>query len=312
MRSLPAAGRAPEAYLKLEGRVYATSSSLGVGRGGRARRRWFRVCMGATSTTRTCSSSSARCCSKRRAIARRSTRSARRSTPTPRSIAVQARIGVVKSALRLGEFIEAQKEANTLKQQDPRSADVLAVHADALWSAGLFDEAHQEFKDALALVPDLSRGHHGLARALASQNKLDEALNEAQARAQAVAARRGNPPHRRLDLRAHAPLRAGRRGLRQLRQPAAEQGSQRQGGVVAIADPLPALVRRARADRDRRERGGRPAHRGLPHRRRQGDRQGARQRRPPAGLRARHRLGADDDFAPDGVERRACARSPTR
>src|SRR4026209_2681926 len=97
-----------------------------------------------------------------------------------KTIAVQARIGVVKSALRLGEFIEAQKEANTLKQQDPRSADVVAVHADALWSAGLFDEAHQEFKDALALVPDLSRGHHGLARALASQNKLDEALNEAQ------------------------------------------------------------------------------------------------------------------------------------
>jgi Tfp pilus assembly protein PilF/predicted aspartyl protease len=97
-----------------------------------------------------------------------------------KSIAVQARIGVVKSALRLGEFIEAQKEANTLKQQDPRSADVLAVHADALWSAGLFDEAHQEFKDALALEPDLSRGHHGLARALASQNKLDEALDAAQ------------------------------------------------------------------------------------------------------------------------------------
>ncbi|MEO7134027.1 MAG: aspartyl protease family protein [Vicinamibacterales bacterium] len=97
-----------------------------------------------------------------------------------KSISIQARIGVVKSALRLGEFIEAQHEATRLKQQDPRSADVLAVHADALWSAGLFDEAHQEFKDALGLVPDLSRGHHGLARALASQNKLDEALNEAQ------------------------------------------------------------------------------------------------------------------------------------
>src|SRR5687768_9979970 len=97
-----------------------------------------------------------------------------------KNIAIQARIGVVKSALRLGEFIEAQKEATTLKLQSPRSADVLAVHADALWSAGLFDEAHQEFKDALALVPDLSRGHHGLARALASQNKLEEALNEAQ------------------------------------------------------------------------------------------------------------------------------------
>src|SRR5215207_2785769 len=97
-----------------------------------------------------------------------------------KSISIQARIGVVKSALRLGEFIEAQHEATALKQQDPRSADVLAVHADALWSAGLFDEAHQEFKDALVLVPDLSRGHHGLARALASQNKLEEALNEAQ------------------------------------------------------------------------------------------------------------------------------------
>src|SRR5215204_2305461 len=97
-----------------------------------------------------------------------------------KTISMQARIGVVKSALRLGEFIEAQKEANALKLQDPRSADVIAIHADALWSAGLFDEAHQEFKDSLSLVPDLSRGHHGLARALASQNKLDEALNEAQ------------------------------------------------------------------------------------------------------------------------------------
>ena len=97
-----------------------------------------------------------------------------------KSMAVQARIGVVKSALRLGQFLEASKEAQTLKLQDPRSAAVLTVHADALWSAGLFDEAHEEFKDALALEPDLSRGHHGLARALASQNKLDEALNEAQ------------------------------------------------------------------------------------------------------------------------------------
>src|SRR6185436_5494446 len=97
-----------------------------------------------------------------------------------KSLAIQARMGVVKSALRLGEFVEAQKEANTLKKQAPTQADVIAIHADALWSAGLFDEAHQEFKDALAVQPELSRGHHGLARALASQNKLEEALNEAQ------------------------------------------------------------------------------------------------------------------------------------
>lgn len=98
-----------------------------------------------------------------------------------KSMALQARIGVVKSSLRLGEFLDAQKEAQTLKQQAPTDPEVLTVHADALWSAGLFDEAHEEFKDALALSPELSRGHHGLARALASQNKLDEALNEAQA-----------------------------------------------------------------------------------------------------------------------------------
>jgi Flp pilus assembly protein TadD/predicted aspartyl protease len=97
-----------------------------------------------------------------------------------KSIATQARIGVVKSALRLGEFLEAQKEAQILKHQSPRDPEVLSVHADALWAAGLFDESHQEFKDALALAPELSRGHHGLARALASQNRLEDALNEAQ------------------------------------------------------------------------------------------------------------------------------------
>ena len=102
-------------------------------------------------------------------------------TADSKTVSVQARIGLIKSALRLGEFNEAQREAATLKLQEPRSAEVLAVHADALWSAGLFDEAHQEFLDALKIAPELSRGHHGLARALASQNKLEEALNEAQA-----------------------------------------------------------------------------------------------------------------------------------
>jgi tetratricopeptide (TPR) repeat protein len=102
------------------------------------------------------------------------------ATTDNKSLSIQARIGVVKTDLRLGEFVDAQKEATVLKQQDPRNPDVIAIHADALWSAGLFDEAHQEFKDALAVEPELSRGHHGLARALASQNKLEDALNEAQ------------------------------------------------------------------------------------------------------------------------------------
>ena len=97
------------------------------------------------------------------------------------SMAVAARIGLVKSALRIGEFTEAQREAAVLKTQAPRNPEVMAVHADALWSAGMFDEAEREFRDALAVTPELSRGLHGQARGLASQNRMDEALNTAQA-----------------------------------------------------------------------------------------------------------------------------------
>ena len=94
---------------------------------------------------------------------------------------MQARIGFVKSALRLGEFIEAQREAATLKQQAPRSPDVLAVHADALWSAGPVRRGAPGVQRRAGARARSSRGRHGLARALASQNKLEEALNEAQA-----------------------------------------------------------------------------------------------------------------------------------
>lgn len=105
----------------------------------------------------------------------------RRATNTEdKALSVSARIGFVKSALRLGEFAEAQREATVLRQQAPDNAEARTAHADALWSAGLFDEADQEFRDALKEVPGLSRGHHGLARALASQYRLEEAMEEAQ------------------------------------------------------------------------------------------------------------------------------------
>ncbi len=42
------------------------------------------------------------------------------------------------------------------------------------------DEHPEEFKDALALEPNLARGHHGLARAYAAQSKLQDAMDEAQ------------------------------------------------------------------------------------------------------------------------------------
>lgn len=97
------------------------------------------------------------------------------------ALKLRARIGVVKTALLVGEFEEAQREAQSLRQDSPGNAEAIAVHADALWSAGLFDEAEREFRDALSVQPEMSRGRHGLAKALASRSKLEDALNEVQA-----------------------------------------------------------------------------------------------------------------------------------
>lgn len=97
------------------------------------------------------------------------------------TLMLRARIGIVRTALRMGDFETAQTEARSLREAAPRNADALTTHADALWSGGMFDEAEQEWRDALSLEGDLSRGHHGLSRALASQGRLDDALNEAQA-----------------------------------------------------------------------------------------------------------------------------------
>ena len=49
-----------------------------------------------------------------------------------------------------------------------------------MWASGLFEEAEARYRDALAVAPDLARGHHGLARALAARSQLDEAMDEAQ------------------------------------------------------------------------------------------------------------------------------------
>lgn len=96
------------------------------------------------------------------------------------ALATRARMGVVRTALRIAEFDEARLEAATLRDAAPGNAEVISLHADALWAAGLFDEAEEGFRDALAIEPSLSRGRHGLARALASQSRLDDALVEAQ------------------------------------------------------------------------------------------------------------------------------------
>lgn len=96
-------------------------------------------------------------------------------------LSLRARIGVVKTGLLLGDFEDAQREAESLRLDSPGNPEAMTVHADALWSAGLFDESEREFRDALALAPELSRGRHGLAKALASRSQLEDALSEVRA-----------------------------------------------------------------------------------------------------------------------------------
>jgi Flp pilus assembly protein TadD/predicted aspartyl protease len=115
-------------------------------------------------------------------------------TATDSSLVVLARIGLVKSALRIGEFTEAQREAEALRDVAPTHPEAMTVHADALWSAGAFDEAEQEYRKALEMAPEMSRAHHGLARALASHNQLDEAMDQAQ-RALKLSPRDGEVHH---------------------------------------------------------------------------------------------------------------------
>ncbi len=96
---------------------------------------------------------------------------------------VRARAGKVKTALRIAEFDLAQKEGELLRASAPADPEALALYADSLWSAGLFDEADEVYRGALSINKESSRARFGLARSLATRSKLDEALTEAQAAA---------------------------------------------------------------------------------------------------------------------------------
>jgi tetratricopeptide (TPR) repeat protein len=93
------------------------------------------------------------------------------------ALAVRARKGKVRSALRIAEFDLARTEAETLRKQVPGDAEALSLHGDALWSFGLFDEADRAYSDAVALEPGSSRARFGRARTLAALNRLEESLD---------------------------------------------------------------------------------------------------------------------------------------
>jgi Flp pilus assembly protein TadD/predicted aspartyl protease len=95
------------------------------------------------------------------------------------ALRVRAGKGTVRSAIRVAEFSLAAEEASRLMGLAPGDPEVLALSGDALWANGMFGEAESAFHDAIALSPAEARARTGMARALASRNKLDEAVGEA-------------------------------------------------------------------------------------------------------------------------------------
>jgi Flp pilus assembly protein TadD/predicted aspartyl protease len=87
-----------------------------------------------------------------------------------------ARVGLVQSALRVGSFQKARSAAELLREEQPSNAFALAVYGDAMWSAGLFEEADRGYQEALAAAPEEARAHNGVARVLAARGRFDAAL----------------------------------------------------------------------------------------------------------------------------------------
>ncbi|HNV03720.1 MAG TPA: aspartyl protease family protein [Vicinamibacterales bacterium] len=89
---------------------------------------------------------------------------------------VEARVGAVQAAMRIGDFAAVRDEAARLRDESRGDPEARAVYGDALWSAGLFAEAEAAFRESLAIDPEQPRGHNGLARALMARSRHDQAL----------------------------------------------------------------------------------------------------------------------------------------
>jgi predicted aspartyl protease/Flp pilus assembly protein TadD len=93
----------------------------------------------------------------------------------------RAREGAIRGALRIGEFAVASTHAAALRAARPDDPTALALSGDALWASGLFDEAEAAYRDVQAVAPGQALSLAGLAKALASRSRLDEARQAAEA-----------------------------------------------------------------------------------------------------------------------------------
>jgi Flp pilus assembly protein TadD/predicted aspartyl protease len=94
-------------------------------------------------------------------------------------LVLRARKGKIRAGLRIAEFELARIEAETLVNDAPRDAEALTLLGDAMWANGLFDESDAAYREAIALAPESSRAHFGLARSMTTRTQLEDALKEA-------------------------------------------------------------------------------------------------------------------------------------
>ena len=94
---------------------------------------------------------------------------------------VRALMGQIRAFLRVAEFSAVHREATSLRAVAPRNPVALALYGDAVWAAGLLQDAEPAYRDALALNPDEARARHGLAKSLAARGRVADAMTELQA-----------------------------------------------------------------------------------------------------------------------------------
>ena len=92
-------------------------------------------------------------------------------------LALRARKGKIRSALRVAAFDIARSEAEALRGHPAVDADGISLYGDALWASGRFDEADRAYLQASERAPAAPRARFGRARTLSTVNRLDEALD---------------------------------------------------------------------------------------------------------------------------------------
>lgn len=99
--------------------------------------------------------------------------------------AARALKGMIRSALRLSSFLRARQEAEALNATT-HDAEAVTLLGDAQWGSGWFDEAEKTYQAARDRFPDSARARFGIARSLATRQRLTEALAEALAASKAA------------------------------------------------------------------------------------------------------------------------------